>query len=82
MPESRIRRKSVFTPPAEKSGALKPNPRWFAPLMVGLMLIGLAWIVVYYLTQAKYPVPDITHWNLIAGFGILLTGFAMMTRWR
>jgi hypothetical protein len=82
MPESRLRRKSAFTPPPPKSSAPKPNPRWFAPLMVGLLLGGLAWVVVYYLTQAKYPIPNIDNWNLVAGFGVLLLGFGMLTRWR
>jgi Cell division protein CrgA len=82
MPESRVRRKSVFTPPTTKSGAVMPSPRWFAPVMLGLMVIGLAWIVTYYLFQSKYPIPDVGTWNLVIGFGILLTGFGMMTRWR
>jgi hypothetical protein len=82
MPESRIRRKSAFTPPAPKSGPPRPNPRWFAPLMVSLLLIGLSWIVVYYITQTSYPIPGITHWNLLIGFVIGITGFLMTTRWR
>lgn len=82
MPESRIRRKAAFTPPTEKSAGPKPNPRWFVPLMVGLLIIGLTWIVTYYITRADYPVPGIGDWNLLAGFGILLVGFAMTTRWR
>jgi len=82
MPESRVRRKRVFTPPSAKSGPPKPSPRWFAPLMVGLLLVGLAWIVTYYLSQAAYPIPGIEHWNLAIGFAILLSGFVMTTRWR
>jgi hypothetical protein len=82
MPESRIRRKAPFTPPPPKAPAPKPNSRFFLPVMIGLLVIGLAWIVTYYVTQAKYPVPDIENWNLVAGFGILLVGFGMTTRWR
>jgi Cell division protein CrgA len=82
MPESRLRRKSTFTAPAGKSAALKPSPRWFAGLMVGFLVLGLAWVVTYYITQGKYPIPGITDWNLVAGFAILLTGFGMLTRWR
>jgi hypothetical protein len=50
--------------------------------MIGLLVIGLAWIVTYYLSQTKYPVPGWDTWNLVAGFGILLVGFGMTTRWR
>jgi hypothetical protein len=82
MPESRVRRKLAFTPPAAKSGPPKPNGRWFVPLMVSLLIIGLVWIVVFYVTQQAYPIPKISYWNLGIGFGIMLTGFAMTTRWR
>jgi Cell division protein CrgA len=81
MPESRLRRKGAFTPPPPKAAPRKPSPPWFAALMVGLLLLGLAWVVCYYLTQAKYPIPGIHDWNLAAGFGVLLVGFGMLTRW-
>ena len=82
MPESRLRRKGAFTPPPPKASPPKPNPRWFASVMVGFLIAGLIWVVIYYLTQAKYPIPDIGNWNLVAGFGVLLIGFGMLTRWR
>jgi Cell division protein CrgA len=82
MPESRLRKKSTFTAPAPKSNTLKPSPRWFAALMVGLLIAGLAWVVAYYITQGEYPIPGIGDFNLLVGFGVLLTGFGMLTRWR
>jgi len=82
VPESRIRRKAAFTPPTTKSGAPKPNPRWFVPLMLALMIIGLVWIVVFYVTETRFPVPAIGNWNLVAGFAFVLSGFVMTTRWR
>jgi hypothetical protein len=82
VPESRVRKKAAFTPPAPKSGPPKPNARWFLPVMLTLLLIGLAWIVVFYITQIRYPIPGIGYWNLGIGFGILLVGFGMTTRWR
>jgi Cell division protein CrgA len=82
MPESRLRKKGAFTPPPPKSSGPRPSPRWFAPVMVGLLILGLVWVVVFYLSQTKYPVPDIGNYNLVAGFGILLFGFGMLTRWR
>ncbi len=82
MPESRIRRKAAYTPPPAKSGGPTTNPRWFVPLMLGLMLIGLVWIVVFYVSQQRAPIPQIGSWNLIVGFGFILAGFMMTTRWR
>jgi hypothetical protein len=59
-----------------------PNPVWFKPLMVGFMLVGLLWIIVFYLSLQAYPIPGIGGWNLAIGFGIAFIGFLMTTRWR
>lgn len=58
----------------------KTNPTWFLWIMCGLMILGLVWIVVYYLTGATWPIPKIGNWNLLIGFGIMLVGF-LMTMW-
>ena len=50
--------------------------------MVALLVSGLLWIVTYYTTRGGYPVPGIKDWNLLVGFGVLLVGFVMLTRWR
>lgn len=59
----------------------KSNPRWFVPLFCALMLIGLIWVVAYYLT-GKFPIPAIGVWNLVVGFVIILIGFLMTMWWR
>ncbi|MGN8244366.1 cell division protein CrgA [Cellulomonas soli] len=82
MPESKSRKKASYTPPPGKAAAPKPNPVWFVPVMLGLMLLGLAWIVVTYLSSARYPVPGIEQWNLAIGFVLIIAGFGMTTRWR
>lgn len=58
----------------------KTNPTWFLWIMCGLMILGLIWIVVYYLTGGEWPIPKIGNWNLLIGFGIMLVGF-LMTMW-
>ena len=63
-------------------GADAPNPVWFKPVMFGFMLIGLIWILVYYVSQASWPVPSLGAWNIMVGFGIMFIGFLMTTRWR
>jgi hypothetical protein len=84
VPESKGRSKPTYTPPRTASSkAQGPNPRWFVPLMVGLMVLGLIWVVTYYISGAnQYPIPAIGRWNLGVGFSLMLAGFLMTTRWR
>ena len=85
MPESRRRKKSVSPSSMTSSAASAtptPNPRWYAPLMVALMVAVLVWIVVFYITQQQYPIPGLNLWNLGLGFAIAMVGFLMTTRWR
>jgi len=50
--------------------------------MFGFMLVGLAWIIVFYVSQGRYPIADLESWNILIGFGIAFVGFLMTTRWR
>ena len=59
-----------------------PNPVWFKPVMFGFMLVGLAWIITFYVSQAKFPIADLGGGNILIGFGIAFIGFLMTTRWR
>lgn len=58
------------------------SPAWYAPVMLALMLLGLAWIVVFYMTAGSFPVAAWGNWNLGAGFVLIITGFLMTTNWR
>jgi Cell division protein CrgA len=83
VPKSRIRRKSIFTPPPEKAVPIRLRTRaWIAPLMLTLFLVGLAWIVVYYVTGGDYPLTSIHNWNIVVGFGLIALGFAVSTQWK
>lgn len=81
MPESRSRKKPTYTPPPA-SAAPKPSPTWLVPTMLTLMVLGLVWIVVTYLSSAQYPIPGIGNANLAIGFVFVIAGFALTTRWR
>jgi Cell division protein CrgA len=81
VPESKSRKKPAYVPPPAKS-APKTNPVWLVPLMVTLMVLGLAWIVVTYISQSQYPIPGIGNVNLAIGFVLIITGFMMTTRWQ
>jgi len=90
VPKSKVRKKSVYTPPR---GALQPgsaaarvagpSPRWYAPVMVTLMLLGLLWIVVFYVAGESIPVMSgLDVWNFAIGFGLMVAGLVMSMRWR
>ncbi|MGY1718223.1 MULTISPECIES: cell division protein CrgA [unclassified Blastococcus] len=90
MPKSKVRKKSVYTPPEDvlrsrgtQSKALQPSPRWYAPVMVTLMLLGLLWIVVYYVAGDRIPLMvSLSAWNFAIGFGVMVAGLIMSMRWR
>ncbi|MET4060519.1 hypothetical protein ABIB35_002067 [Arthrobacter sp. UYP6] len=83
MPESKSRKKPAAAAPTPKaSSAPKPNPVWYKPVMFGLMIIGLLWIIVFYISQGVYPVPALGAGNILVGFGVAIVGFLMTTRWR
>lgn len=63
-------------------GDAAPNAVWFKPVMIGFMLLGLVWILVFYISGMQYPIPGLSNWNLAIGLGIALIGFLMTTRWR
>jgi hypothetical protein len=83
VPRSRIRRRSPFTPPPDKTQAVKlGSPRWLVPAMVTFMVAGLLWVVVYYVTQTEYPIESLGNYNMLIGFGLIAIGFGMSTRWK
>ncbi|HUD77908.1 MAG TPA: cell division protein CrgA [Streptosporangiaceae bacterium] len=80
MPKSRVRSKAVYTPPPRSSKA-KVSPRWLVPAMLGSLIIGLVWIVVFYVSQQKLPIGALGAWNLVVGFVFLSTGLVLATKW-
>ena len=50
--------------------------------MFGLMIIGLLWIITFYVSEGTLPVGTWGSWTIVAGFGIAIMGFLMTTRWR
>ena len=63
------------------------NPVWFKPVMFGFMIVGLFWIITYYVTSAQFPLGaatplNLSNWNILIGFGIAMVGFVMTTKWK
>ena len=60
------------------------SPRWWAPTMVALMVIGLLFVIVAYVFGGQYPIPGLSNpnINLFVGFGIMVVGFLMTMFWK
>jgi len=88
MPKSKLRKKvkeehaHLEQVHAAEPHIIAESPKWFAPVMVANFLIGLFWIVIFYVTQTQYPVPGIGAWNMVIGFAFIGVGFGLATRWR
>jgi Cell division protein CrgA len=80
VPKSRTRSKAVYTPP-QRSAKSKVSPRWLAPTMLACLLIGLAWIATFYVSNGALPISAMGSWNLVVGFGFLVGGVVLSTKW-
>lgn len=82
MPESRSRKKSDYVAPAAGRKPVRVGgSRWVAPAMVTCWLLGLAWIVVYYLAPDLKYLRDLGNWNLAVGMALIAVGFIFSTKW-
>ncbi|WP_308495969.1 cell division protein CrgA [Kocuria sp. cx-455] len=66
----------------DRTGEPQPTPMWYKVVMIGFMIVGLLWIITYYLFQGTLPIPGINVWNLVIGLVFMMTGLIMTTRWR
>ncbi len=84
MPKSRVRKKPVYTPPpTPQSKKRKVSPPWLVPTMLTCLILGLAWIVLYYVTNGGPSwLASLGGWNLVCGFGLIVAGVILATNWR
>ncbi|MQA62631.1 MAG: cell division protein CrgA [Actinophytocola sp.] len=88
MPKSKVRKKAAYTPPTDKKTPVKvraqgPSHPVYLIVMFGLMLLGLAWIVVNYLAGDKIDLmAELGNWNFAIGFALMISGLLMTMRWR
>ena len=85
MPKSKVRKKpdAPVRTSTPATRVLAPSPTWYPYVMGAVLLIGLAYMVVYYLAANKVPLmDDIGAWNFAIGFGVMLLGLVMAVRWR
>ncbi|NMI00526.1 cell division protein CrgA [Pseudonocardia acidicola] len=87
MPKSKVRKKVAYTPPptVQKAAARAAGPTHpvYVVVMLGLMLVGLAWLVVNYLAgQSIGFMVALGAWNFLIGFALIVIGLLMTMRWR
>ncbi len=86
MPKSRVRKKKTDTyvraTPAAAARRKQPSPAWYGALVLGTMLIGVVWLVTYYVSGGNLPIQDMQAWNVLIGFLWIAMGFALSTQWR
>lgn len=88
MPKSKVRKKTVYTAPADRRTPVKarmagPSHPVYITVMLGMMLIGLAWLVVTYIASTQIPFMNaLGSWNFAIGFALMIGGLLMTMRWR
>ncbi len=75
----RAKRSAAQAKPAPKRVG---SPRWWAPLMVALMIAGLLIVVLAYVFSGNLPVPGWGNYNLFLGIGLMLVGMLMTMGWK
>lgn len=72
------------TRPEPEPGAPTGN-RYAAPLMIASAVVGLLWIVVFYVisgTDIQIPVySDLGDWNIVIGMGFIVAAFGFAMKW-
>lgn len=82
VPKSRVRKRTVYTPPPPKTAHRKVSAPWVGPAIGACLIVGLAWIVVYYLAGGSIPgLSALGAWNLVVGFGFVIAAVILATRW-
>jgi hypothetical protein len=78
MPKSRSKRRRYQPPPRPKP---KPSPPWVGPTIVVSLLLGLVYILLFYMQVLPAFLDDLGNFNLAIGFAPLIVGLLLATRW-
>ena len=63
---------------------IMPGQRaWVPPLFITVGLVGVAWLVVYYIAGSKVPVMNSWgNWNILIAMGLIAAAFSLATLWK
>ena len=90
MPESRIRKSAEEKQKLKAQQASKPQKikapasrRWVPPTFITVGLLGVAWLITYYVAGTYIPFMDaLGNWHILIGMGGMAAAFAIATLWR
>jgi hypothetical protein len=89
VPESRTRKSSDEKRRRARQEA-KPakvkapsSRRWVPPTFITVGLLGVIWLIVYYVAGPSIPyMSDLGNWNILIGMGGMAAAFGIATLWR
>lgn len=90
MPESRVRKSAENKVRQRKAAESKPKKvkapgsrRWVPPTFITVGLLGVAWLVTYYVAREYIPfMRDLGNWNILIGMGGMAAAFGIATLWK
>jgi hypothetical protein len=57
--------------------------RWVPPTFIAVGLLGVLWLIVYYVAGQTIPLmSDLGNWNILIGMGLMAAAFGIATLWR
>ncbi len=69
-----------------KRASLTDRRAWVVPTFITCGLLGILWLVVWYITTATgVAVPlmsDLGNWNMAIGMGLIAAAFGLSTLWK
>ncbi len=93
MPESKTRQSAEAKLKAQRESGPKKvkakkvkapsSRRWVPPTFITVGLLGVAWLITYYVAGTMIPVMrDLGNWNILIGMGGMAAAFGIATLWK
>ena len=90
MPESKTRKAADDKKRQKVQRTAKPqrvkapsSRRWVPPTFITVGLLGVAWLITYYIAGQSIPfMTDLGNWNILIGMGGMAAAFGIATLWR
>ncbi len=81
-----VKRKSEAASKQQENRAKKASlesPAWVAPTFIAVGLLGVLWLVLYYIASSYIPfMAALEGWNILIGMGLMVAAFGIATQWK